>query len=47
MNIEKGIITNQIHDVLNVCVDLLKCQEKNGNYELKKKTNKNVRLPFY
>ncbi len=46
MNIEKGIITNQIHDLLNVCVDLLKCQEKNGNYELKKKTKKMLDFHF-
>jgi hypothetical protein len=34
--IEKGIITGDINYLLNISVELLKCQENNSKYELKK-----------
>lgn len=46
MIIQKKVILGDIQYLLNICVDLLKCQEKNGKYELKKKTRKFLNLAF-
>ena len=44
--IKNGIISNNIELLLNIGLDLLKCQEKNGKYELKKKTRKMLNFIF-
>ena len=44
--IKNGIITGDIQYLLNIGIDLLKCQEKNGKYELKKNTRKILNIPF-
>jgi hypothetical protein len=44
--IKNGIIYGNINDLLNVCVSLLKCQEKNGKYELRKQTKKMLDIAF-
>ena len=40
--IEKGIITGDINYLLNVSVELLKCQENNSKFELKKNSKLGV-----
>lgn len=42
--IEKGVITGDINYLLNVSVELLKCQESNSKFELKKKTELGVKF---
>ena len=37
--IEKGIITGDINYLLNISVKLLKCQDNNNKFELKKSVN--------
>lgn len=46
MIIKNGIIIDNIELLLNICFDLLKYQEKNGKYELKKKTKKMLNFAF-
>ena len=46
MVIKNGIITSDIQYLLNLGIDLLKCQEKNGKYELKKDTKKILNFAF-
>ena len=42
--IQKGIINGNIENLLNMCVDLLKCQRKNATFELKKNDKKELKL---
>jgi len=46
MIIQKEVIKGDIHYLLNTCIELLKCQEKNGRYELKKNTRKYINFDF-
>ena len=46
MIIQKGVIKGDIHYLLNTCIELLKCQERNGRYELKKNTRKYMDFCF-
>ena len=46
MIIKNGIITGDIKYLLNISIDLLKCQENNGKYELKKSTYKCLQFCF-
>ena len=46
MIIKNGVISRDIQYLLNICIDLLKCQEKNGKYELKKNTYKYLQFNF-
>ena len=44
--IQKGIINGNIEGLLNICIDLLKCQRKNATFELKKNCKKDLRVNF-
>ena len=44
--IQKGIIKGDINDLLNISVELLKVQEYNAKYELKKKDKKKLDINF-
>ena len=44
--IQRGIITGDIEYLLNICIDLLKCQEFNSKFEFKKKIRKELNLNF-
>ena len=44
--IKNGIINGDINDLLNACIALLKCQEGNGKYELRKRTKKELDYAF-
>ena len=46
MIIKNNIIKGDIQYLLDICVHLLKCQEKNGKYEIKKYTNKFLNFTF-
>ena len=44
MIIQKGIITGNINDLLNISIDLLKKQESNAKFELKKNQRKELKI---
>ena len=44
--IKNGIITGDIYYLLNICKDLLKCQERNAKFDLKKNTKKILNVAF-
>jgi hypothetical protein len=44
--IQKGIIKGDINDLLNITVLLLKTQEYNGKYEIRKKNKKDFKVNF-
>ena len=44
--IQKGIIKGNIENLLNICIELLKCQRKNATFELKKNYKKELKLNF-
>ena len=46
MIIKKGIIKNDINDLLNMSIDLLKTQEYNSKYEIRKNERKKIRINF-
>ena len=44
--IQKGIFNGNIEYLLNVCIDLLKCQENNSKFELKKNLKNKIKNNF-
>ena len=46
MVIQRGIIKNDINDLLNLSIELLKSQEYNAKYELRKNIKKNLNINF-
>ena len=46
MVIQRGIIKNDINDLLNLSIELLKSQEYNAKYELRKNNKKNLNINF-
>ena len=44
--ITNNIINEDIQDYLDICIDLLKCQEYNAKYDYKKNYKKNLNLKF-
>ena len=46
MVIQRGIIKNDINDLLNLSIELLKSQEYNAKYELRKNYKKNLNINF-